>query len=117
VNLLVDENISHRIVERLQRDGHTLVLVRDVAFGYQDRDILELARQRSWVILTEDTDFGELVMQHHLPSAGVILLRLSGIARTAQPDFTAQAIATHSAALPGAFSAISPTGVRIRPLP
>jgi len=110
VNLLVDENISHRIVERLQRDGHTLVLVRDVAFGYQDRDILELARQRSWVILTEDTDFGELVMQHHL-------LRLSGIARTAQPDFTAQAIATHSAALPGAFSVISPTGVRIRPLP
>jgi predicted nuclease of predicted toxin-antitoxin system len=117
VNFLVDENISHRIVERLQRDGHSLVLVRDVAFGRQDRDILELARQRIWVILTEDTDFGDLVMQQHLPSAGVILLRLSGIARAAQPDFTAQAIATHAAALLGAFSAISPTGVRMRPFP
>jgi predicted nuclease of predicted toxin-antitoxin system len=117
VNLLVDENVSRRIVERLQRDGHTLVLARDVAFGRQDQDILELARQRNWVVLTEDTDFGDLVMRQHLPSAGIILLRLSGIARAAQPDFTAQAIATHAAALPGAFTVISPTGVRIRPLP
>lgn len=41
-------------------------------------------------MVTEDNDFGELVMRQHLPSAGVILLRLSGMARAQQPAYVAQ---------------------------
>jgi predicted nuclease of predicted toxin-antitoxin system len=98
-------------------DGHDLTLAQDVAFGRPDRELLTLALQLGAIILTEDTDFGELVMHEHLPSAGVILLRLSGMARSLQPDYIAQTLAAHAAALPDAFTVVTPTNVRIRPLP
>jgi predicted nuclease of predicted toxin-antitoxin system len=117
MKLLIDENVSHRIVERLRLDGHAIILAEDVAKSRQDADLLALAQSLGAVVLTEDTDFGELVMHQRLPSAGVILLRLSGIARAAQPEHIAQALAAHAAAIPGSFTVIGPSGVRIRPLP
>ena len=117
MNLLIDENVSHRIVERLRLDEHTLTLAQDVAASRQDTDVLALAQALGAIVLTEDTDFGELVMHQHLPSAGVILLRLSGVARAAQPEHVAQALAAHAERIPGSFTVIAPAGVRIRPLP
>ena len=113
----IDENISRRIAERLVRDGHTIVHGQDVALGKPDTDVLALAQSLGAIVVTEDTDFGDLVMRLHLPSAGVILLRLSGMARAIQPDFIAQAIAANAPALLNSFTVISPSSVRSRPLP
>jgi predicted nuclease of predicted toxin-antitoxin system len=33
MKLLIDENVSRRIVERLQEDGHTIILGQQVARG------------------------------------------------------------------------------------
>ncbi|HEY7021156.1 MAG TPA: DUF5615 family PIN-like protein [Ktedonobacterales bacterium] len=116
MKLFIDENVSRLVVDRLRVDGHDLTLAQDVAFGRPDRELLTLALQLGAIILTEDTDFGELVIREQLPSAGVVLLRLSGLARSLQPDFIAQTLATHAAALPGAFTVVTPTNIRIRPL-
>jgi predicted nuclease of predicted toxin-antitoxin system len=104
-------------VDRLRQDGHDLTLAQDVAFGRPDRELLALALQLGAIILTEDTDFGELVMRERLPSAGVVLLRLSGVARALQPDYIAQTLATHATAVDGSFTVVTPTNVRIRSLP
>jgi predicted nuclease of predicted toxin-antitoxin system len=117
VKLLIDENIGRPIVERLRWDGHMLTLAADQVPGHPDADVLALAYALDAVVLTEDTDFGDLVMRQHLPSAGVILLRLSGMPRVQQPDYVARILATHSAAMPQAFSVVTPTAVRTRPLP
>ncbi|MGH2515013.1 MAG: DUF5615 family PIN-like protein [Ktedonobacterales bacterium] len=117
MKLLIDENVSHRIAERLRLDGHAITMVEDVAKSRQDTDVLALAQSLGAVVLTEDTDFGELVMHQHLPSGGVILLRLSGIARAAQPEHVAQTLAANATAIPGSFTVIAPSGARIRPLP
>ena len=42
-------------------------------------------------------------MRERLPSAGVVLLRLSALARSLQPDYIIQTLATHAAALPSAL--------------
>jgi predicted nuclease of predicted toxin-antitoxin system len=107
---LIDENVPHRIVERLRLDGHSLTLAQDVAAIRQDTDELALAHVLSAIVLTEDTDFGELVMHQRLPSAGVILLRLSGMARAAQPEHVAQILAVYTARIPGSFTVIAPAG-------
>jgi predicted nuclease of predicted toxin-antitoxin system len=116
MKLLVDENVSHHMIERLRMDGHAIILAQDVAKSRQDADVLALAQSLGAIVLTEDTDFGELVMHQRLPSAGVILLRLSGIVRAAQPEHVALALAAHAASIPGSFTVIVPSGVRVRPL-
>jgi predicted nuclease of predicted toxin-antitoxin system len=116
MKLFIDENVSRLVVDRLRLDGHDLTLAQDVAFGRPDRELLVLALQLGAIILTEDTDFGELVMREQRPSAGVVLLRLSGLARSLQPDYIAQTLTTHAAALPSAFTVVTPANVRIRPL-
>jgi predicted nuclease of predicted toxin-antitoxin system len=117
MKLFIDENVSRLVVDRLRVDGHDLTLAQDVAFGRPDRELLALALQLGAIILTEDTDFGELVMREGLPSAGVVLLRLSGLARSLQPNYIAQTLATNSTAIDGSFTVVTPTNVRIRPLP
>lgn len=117
MKLLMDENVSWRIAERLQQDGHTVIFGQHVAAGKPDHEVLALASNIGTVVVTEDNDFGDLVIRQHLASAGVILLRLSGVDRTAQPDYIARIVAAHSVEIPGSFTVISPAGARIRPLP
>ena len=50
-------------------------------------EVLAFATANNLMVLTEDTDFGELPVRQRLPTAGVVLLRLSGMDRTAQPDY------------------------------
>jgi predicted nuclease of predicted toxin-antitoxin system len=117
LHLLLDENISRHIEARLLLDGHRLSLARDLVPGRPDTDVLALAQRLGALVLTEDTDFGDLVLRQHLPSAGVILLRLSGLARALQPDYVAHLLTAHAAAFSGAFTVITPTGIRHRALP
>jgi predicted nuclease of predicted toxin-antitoxin system len=117
LHLLLDENVSRHVEARLRLDGHQLTLARDVALGRPDADVLAIAHRLSAIVLTEDTDFGDLVWRQRLPSAGIILLRLSGLARTLQPDYVANMLSTHAASLPGMFTVITPTGIRHRALP
>ena len=116
MNLVTDENIARPVVERLRLDGHQLTLAADHVPGQPDTDVLALALGFGAVVLTEDTDFGTLVMRQRLPSSGVILLRLSGMARALQPEYVARMLATHGTSLENAFTVLSPTAVRTRPL-
>jgi predicted nuclease of predicted toxin-antitoxin system len=52
--------VSRRIAERLERDGHSIVHGQDVAQGKPDTEVLALAHALGALIVTEDTDFGEL---------------------------------------------------------
>lgn len=117
MKLYIDENVSRRIAEHLQRAGHTVIYGQDVAHGARDSEVLALARSQGAVVVTEDNDFGELVMRQGLPSAGILLLRLSGMARAMQPEYVVQTIATQAAAIPGGFTVLTRSSVRTRPLP
>lgn len=117
MKLLIDENVSRRIAERLQTDGHEVILGQQVAQGRPDHEVLALAQNVGAIIVTEDNDFGDLVLRQHLPSAGVVLLRLSGMDRSSQPDFVAHAIVTMASTIPNSFTVITPSSMRSRPLP
>jgi len=74
MQFVADENVSHRVVERLRADGHDVMLVAEMRSGMSDTDVLKLAETETCILVTEDQDFGELIFRQHLSVLGVVLL-------------------------------------------
>jgi len=117
VNLVADEGVDRPVVERLRQDGHQVVYVAEVSPSVADEEVLHQANEGSAVLLTADTDFGELVFRQRLVHSGVVLLRLAGLPNATKAEIVAEVCRTRTAELMGAFSVISPGQVRIRPKP
>jgi predicted nuclease of predicted toxin-antitoxin system len=114
MKILADENIEREFVEALREADFDVLSVWENYIGSADDDILQIAVEQKAVILTYDTDFGELVFRFSLKSYGVILLRLSGLSLTEKINKTILAIREHEAELENAFTVISENSVRIR---
>lgn len=60
MKLLLDQNVSHRLVEYLQDHFEVLEHVRNVGLHKAtDRQIWEFAQQEGYSIVTKDSDFWE----------------------------------------------------------
>ncbi len=79
MRLLANENFPRVAVEALRALGHDVLWVADCP-STKDEYVLELAVRESRVLLTQDTDFGELAFHRGLPaSSGIALFRLAPI--------------------------------------
>jgi predicted nuclease of predicted toxin-antitoxin system len=80
VRFLVDECCDAIVGRTLRELGHDAVDIVQAARGSFDFAILSRAKDEARILITEDNDFGELILRHGHDSAGCILLRLpSGI--------------------------------------
>jgi predicted nuclease of predicted toxin-antitoxin system len=76
---LLDQNQSPRLGALLAESGHDVVHVRDIDMGRAlDTDIVELARNDDRVIVSADTDFGELLARSNAARPSVLLIRRQG---------------------------------------
>jgi predicted nuclease of predicted toxin-antitoxin system len=116
VNFLADENLEMQVVERLRQEGHSVLAVVEMEPSISDEQVLKRANQSLALLLTSDKDFGELVFRLQRLAAGVILLRLAGLANSEKADLVVQIIRQHGDELVGAFTVISPRNLRIRRL-
>ena len=114
MKILADENIEREFIEALRKANFDVLSVREDYIGFADDEILQVAVDENAVILTYDTDFGELIFRFSLESYGVILLRVHGLSLTEKIDKTIRAIWEHEAELENAFTVISENSVRIR---
>ena len=74
---VVDESVARHIVEELRGNGHDVAFVSDLFQSAIDADILDYAVRENRLLLTEDTDFGELLFaQGRGVAPGVVLIRL-----------------------------------------
>ncbi len=81
--LLADENIDSTVVEALRLDGQDVASVRDLNLvSVADHEVMRLAFEQRRVILTHDTDFGELAIARAEPLVGVVLIRPGHIQAT-----------------------------------
>ena len=111
---VTDANIPRQITERLRTDGHTVIPVSDMELGLPDEVVLEIANREQAVLITADTDFGELIFRESRAAVGVILLRLGSISTAQRGAIVSAAIEQHGDGLSGSFTVISPGQVRIR---
>lgn len=78
MRLVADECVDGRLVAGLRASGHDVVAVRETSQGADDRSIVEMASRRRRILVTEDKDFGDLIVRHGLVVPGVVLLRYPG---------------------------------------
>jgi len=114
VILFCDESVDGPIVLALRRDGIEVLYVAEMEPGLPDDDVLDRANAHGAILVTGDTDFGELVFRQRRITAGVVLIRLAGLSGAQMVRVVADAFREHGADLAGAFSVISPGRLRIR---
>jgi predicted nuclease of predicted toxin-antitoxin system len=114
VDFVADESVDLPIYERLRKNGHSVLSIAERSPGARDPDVLAFAAQSKAVLITGDTDFGELVFRQGQANAGVLLVRLSGLTAQQKAEVVAMAVEAHGTELPGAFTVVSPGAVRIR---
>lgn len=116
MNLFADENIARPIVAWLRTRGHDVLYASEVQPGASDVNWLARAESEDRLILTADTDFGELIFRDGLTSHGVVLLRLGELTVPERLARLEQAWASVEANPTGKFLVITATRLRIRDL-
>ncbi len=112
---LADENVSRFVVAGLQSAGFDVKSIGSTSPGVSDNDVLSIARNESRILITEDRDFGELVVRQRLGVDGVMLLELDRLSNMAEADLVLATVSKHAEKLSGNLLVLEP-GVRIRPL-
>ena len=91
MRFLADENVPGPVVAGLRARGHDVFWIKESMPGADDPALLDLAQREQRVVVTADTDFGELAFRSGLPAqCGVVLIRLDWT----DPEADNQAVAT-----------------------
>jgi predicted nuclease of predicted toxin-antitoxin system len=114
LNLVCDEGVQRSIVEHLRSEGYDVLYVAELDPGIDDDVVLDRAQTLGAPLVTTDKDFGELVFRQGKASAGVVLIRLTGLSNHTKAQIVAAALHRHAAELHGGFVVVSPGHVRIR---
>jgi predicted nuclease of predicted toxin-antitoxin system len=117
MRFLADENVSRLVIERLRARGFEVISIGETRSGAPDKDVLEAADVEGCILITEDRDFGELVIRQRLGAHGMILLELDRLSNAAEADLVAEVISAHADKLSGNLVVIEPGRIRVRPLP
>jgi len=89
IEFLANMNISPKTVKKLKDMGLNIVRVSEVMdCKSKDRDIINYARLKNKILITQDVDYSELLSISGYNKPSVIILRLQNV----HPDFVASRI-------------------------
>jgi predicted nuclease of predicted toxin-antitoxin system len=74
MRFLVDRCAGRRLAEWLRSQSHDVLEARELGPDPGDRALLERAAAEGRILVTIDTDFGELVYVEEVPHAGLVRL-------------------------------------------
>ena len=116
MRLLADENIPLHSVRALRDAGHDVYSATEDQPGQTDRALLERAVTERRLIITFDTDFGELVVRGpRLPQGGVLLLRSTPQSAAAVTELLVTLLARTDIAWEEHLSVVDDLHIRQRP--
>ena len=117
MHFLADENVPSPAVAALRGHGHDVLWIKEVMPGAEDPVVLDLAQRERRVVVTADTDFGELAFRSGLPAqCGIVLIRLDWTDPEADNHTITTALASRDD-WAGVFAVVEQDRVRIRTLP
>jgi predicted nuclease of predicted toxin-antitoxin system len=116
LRFLADANVSQRMVEFLLSEGHQVRSVNTMPPSTPDVEVLREAVRAAEILLTADTDFGELVFLHRLDARGVVLCRLPSLNEAERTCRIAEAWPEIMKRLPGFFITVTERQIRARPI-
>ena len=96
----------------MAENGHEVFSVYDEARGSTDDDILTKAFAETWILITNDKDFGELVFRERRSHHGVVFLRLDDECSTAKIAALEKLLANYAERVPDRFVVVTDSQVR-----
>ncbi|HEV7379114.1 MAG TPA: DUF5615 family PIN-like protein [Dyadobacter sp.] len=114
MRILADENIDYPVVRKLREKGFEVFSIMDMHQGENDDFVLSVANKLGCILLTNDKDFGDLIIRRQLPHKGVILLRLSSHDLTEIADIVTTVLNKYKEEIVNKFTLVSDTKIRIR---
>jgi predicted nuclease of predicted toxin-antitoxin system len=111
---LADECFPLFIVRALRDICFDVKRSADTHPGASDRDVLDLASRERRILLTEDTDFGELAVRLKLPVPGIVRIDLKSLSREAQAKRVVETLNRLGDEIYGVIVSIEPGRTRIR---
>ena len=111
---MADEGVERQIVDRLRNDGHSVWYVAEETPSASDDFVLSVAHKQNALLMTADTDFGELIYRLGRAASGVLLLRMAGLLSVEKAARVVWAIKTYGDEMKSAFTVISIRSIRIR---
>ena len=111
MKFLVDRCAGHRLAEWLRQAGHDVVEARERHPDPGDQALLAWAVSEERILVTIDTDFGDLVFAYALPHCG--LVRLPDVPADQRITLMGRVLASYSHDLE-AKSIVTIRGERIR---
>ena len=112
--ILADEDVDYRIVQEIRKKDIEVISIVEQYRWITDKEILQLARKYNAIILTEDSDFGELIFAHKEKNISVIFLRYKSIDIQRISNSLLKVLAHYGNTLYGKFVVISVNKIRIR---
>jgi predicted nuclease of predicted toxin-antitoxin system len=97
----------------LRAKGYEVLAVGEVAIRSVDRELIDQAHREKRVLITEDKDFGWLVFASHADTAGVILIRFPGNARSQLAKIITNLVKERGEEIIKAFVVVQPGQIRI----
>jgi predicted nuclease of predicted toxin-antitoxin system len=119
VKFLVDESLSATVAQLLRAKGHEAIHLSERGLlGTADTDVMRIAGSDDRVVISVDTDFGELLALGQHPGPSVILIRRTPHRPAEQFRLLVAALPEIEAALlAGAIVTLTPDRVRLLPIP
>lgn len=113
---IADECISARLVKLLREAGHDVAYAAEIAAGVSDRELIDLAHRENRLLLTDDKDFGDLVIRRRWAVPGVILMRVTSEQPQVRWQRLRAAIARFEQSMQGRYVVIEDARFRVRRL-
>lgn len=101
----------------LRDAGHDVAMATEGFGGESDRALLARAFQEGRLNVTEDLDFGELLVRAGFQAAGVVILRLGRLEPRRRAQRLLHVIEVRGGDLVGQIAVILPDSVRARRMP
>ena len=113
-SIVADENVHFAIITHLRGKGYTVLSILEDYSGIDDESVISLAQQKSAILLTEDSDFGEWVFAHHIDNICVIFLRYHHTEVTAITDQLTNLLQNQTYTFENSFFVLTPKKLRYR---
>jgi predicted nuclease of predicted toxin-antitoxin system len=112
MRFIVDECTGPKVARWLREQGHEVFSVYDEARGMKDDSIINKAFTESWILITNDKDFGEKVHKERRPHRGVVFLRLGDERAVSKIEVLRQLLEGYENRLADHFVVVTETRVR-----
>lgn len=112
---VADENFDFSVIKMLRAKGFSVLAIAESFPSIPDTQVLQIASDRTAVLLTEDKDFGELVHRLRMPHCGILLVRLIKMSSAEKSQRIGEIIDSVDQELINSFSVLTNEHLRVRP--